>query len=250
MKLVASLFTVLLTLATLAGAQEDTAPPPQPVVTDNYAYQILLGHYRENDLKGPWKQVGGIESGFKVIFGQDWSGSLSGWAFNAAVVQFFWGDDLSNWIYGQPMDPQIQMLSAAGFLGSSILLRTASSTKLWADFKGVAKTPMRVRFADVLDATDPTVQEDLARAGIRNYASEGRFTRIVGGLVNILAPVAASGLYAWYHSSQGKSFEKEIFTINSSMILSLLGGFSLLAQPSEGELLEARYLEAVSRGQR
>lgn len=248
MKHALTLFAFLFTLATLAGAQEDTAPPSQPVVTDNYAYQILLGHYRENDLKGPWKQMGGIESGFKVVFGQDWPGSLSGWAFNAAVVQFFWGDDLSNWIYGQPMDPQVQMLSAAGFLGSSILLRTASSTKLWADFKGLAKTPMRARFADVLDATDSAVQEDLARAGIRNFATEGRFARIVGGLVNILAPVAASGLYAYYNNSQGRPLEKEIFTINSSMILSFLGGFSLLAQPSEGELLEARYLEAVARG--
>lgn len=249
MKLVASLFTVLLTLATLAGAQEDTAPPPQPVVTDNFAYQILLGHYRYNE-----QTRGTSGKGFSFYLGSDFTNplvqNLAGTSFMTGTIQHFWGDNISQAAYGKPMDPETKLISTLGLFGSWSLLSAANSQLSFRLVADGGIPALRRDFPEVLDAQDPAVQEDLARSAIRKIASEGRFKRLTGGAINILAPLAVSGLLAWSKQQSGTPWEGPVITLNTSMIGSFLGGLALLFQPTEGELLEARYLEAVSRGQR
>ncbi len=203
--------------------------PAQSGDSPQIAYRILMNYIQEQERHaGDSKAAAGVLYGLGAVVG---AGALGLW---------YLGDDLSKSSAGTALDPDVKLWTTVGLgAGGAVLLGTGFLVR------NAKPTDYRLRFSDVLQATDAETQNLLAAASLWALADEAKGKRLTSAWTGILTPLVTTAAMIALNLGTNKPWTDNLVAVNSSQVFGIIGGVAQLYKPSDEEYLYLKYQAAL-----
>jgi hypothetical protein len=217
------LASITLPLAAQVQIAESTTDNPQ------IAYRIFSSWVNDKQERAPRDKKAAMTALY----------TIGGITLGAGAATYFAGDDISEWLSGSPMDPELrQNLSLGLAIGGASLLVAGVMVS------SVPLRDYRAMYADVLNEGDPEVREAMAVAALKYQADRGKERRITSFVSGLAVPVLAGLLRAGANLMQGDEWTDGVWPSMQWSCWSAANGVVQLFQKTDEERRYARYLAA------
>jgi hypothetical protein len=227
MKRIIALALCLATLAIPVAAQIQVAGAEKE--NPQIAYRIFSSWVNERQERAPREKRAATIALY----------TIGGVTLAAGAATWFAGDDISEWCAGSPMDRELKENLSLGLAigGASLLVAGAL----------VSAAPIpnyRAMYSDVMNESDPEVQEAMAVAALKYQADRGKERRITSFVSGLAVPVFAGLIRAGGNLVAGEEWSDGVWSSMQWSCWSAASGVVQLFQKTDEERRYERYLTA------
>lgn len=217
-------FVFLVSWAVPLTAQE--VPVVEKQEEPQIGYRILSTYFDKMDIEG--------NKGMKI------AGSIltisGGLMLGGAATTWFAGDQISQDLYGVPMDTDTKKYVSIGLGVGGVVTSSIGMGLLFSK-----PIDYHVQYAEVFNESDASVREALAVAALMDLSMKGKSERIMNGILNLATPLFTIAINALSNLSEGNDWYDNIMEGGFINAGNIALGLSSLFGTSEEERLYEKY---------